>query len=929
MHLKKPLPAAIALLLATLASSAHAAAQDAPAAPPAPDAPVEATELDRVRVTGTNLAGLALEEAQPVVIIDAAQIAESGAQTLTEVLADLSQAGGGTGNFNTFASGSLQADAPAGTAGVSLRGLGTAATLTLVNGRRIATSSFANGSENFVDVNMIPLAAVERVEILTTGASAIYGADAVAGVVNFILREDFDGLRISGSYGDSEAGSDESRSNANLAWGRTGERGRALLILDAYRRNALYDRDRAETAVEPRPSEQGVFASFNDLFALPGDLVEAGCPDAQRFDGRPGFPEGRFGAFCSLNRNQYTATDPESRRLGALGSFGWSFDSGLEWFADVALQRNVSRADAAPAPWSEEAIAFDHPDMPAELRARLLAGGADPGFPVFGWGRFPDARTIEVTSTSWRVLQGLRGSVGDWHWESALNLSESQSEQEAVAGIYNVARFRAGLLGELCADGRTTCSPGAGGLWYNPFGGQADNDAAVLALVRERVPRDGDASLYAWDAKLDGTWGAIGDRDVQWAFGTEVRREETTDRPSPLATIDANGEVPVYGFGSTRVDAARTSQALFAEVLLPLASTLDLRLAARYDHFSDFGGDLNPAASVRWQPSDAVLVRGGWNSSFRAPSLAQVGAGVSLGSGALPCSPGSEFFSTWCDGFAGDDAYLTEIYGNPDLEAETAKAWYLGTVFSLGAGTTLSLDWWDFRHRNLVDIDDLELFRRALLDPSLVAAEGDLGPGQIGIETRNGTIGSPIEQVNLELINIGRQETSGLDVAFQHDRAFAGGDLRLWVDGTWTRTFKRQESCDPNGSDARRGTGPCVDGQRLVERTGEFRYPELLASAGVRWARGDWSTRLWANHTDGYYDDDQRAGVPAGRRIPSWTILSLAVTWDVTDDQHVTLGVRNLADRDAPIALGSAANVDLFNHDTEGRFYTVSYGLRF
>lgn len=890
----------------------------------------EANELDRIVVTGSNIKGIDLEDAQPVRVISAEDIKALGAITVSDLLQQVSQAGGGTGNFSTANSGARQGDSPAGFSGVSLRGLGTASTLTLINGRRMSVASFANGSENFVDINAIPLAAIDRVEILTTGASAIYGADAVAGVVNFILRRDFDGLRLSASYADSEASTDEARMNANLVWGATAGDSRFMVILDAYQRNALYDRDRAISAVEPRPSQQGIYPSFNDLFAQDIDFVEQSCPDSQRYDGRPGFPASRFGEYCELNRNAFTASDPETRRLGAYLTFGHSFADGLEYFSELALQRNESEANSDPAPWSQEEIDFFHPGMPAALRQRLLAAGVDPDFTIFGWGRFPDARTIEVKSSNWRWVNGLSGYLGDnWSWETALNLSRSDSEQRAVAGIYNVERFRAALLGELCASGATNCAPDNGGLYYSPFGGQTSNSQQVLDLLRERVPRDGESRLYAWDLKFSGEWGATASGPVAWAFGVEARREEISDDPSPLATADPiTGEVPVYGFGSTAVSAERDQVALFAEALVPLHETLDLRLAGRFDDYDDFGSDFNPAVSLRWQPNEAVLLRGGWNTSFRAPSLAQSGAGTTLSSGALPCSTGGEFLDSFCGGFTGDDFYLSEVYGNPQLKAETAEAWFVGSVLQLGESTTLSLDWFDFRHKNLVDIDPLELFRQALIDPSLVVAVGELGPGQIGIETRNGSIGSPVEEVHLSLINVGVQKTDGLDISLeQRFDDTAWGDFLFYVDATWTNSFQRSESC--GGSDPRRGAGACVGGQRLVDLNGEFRYPEWLANVGVGWRISHLSTRLWADYTDGYYDDDQRDGVPAGRRVPSWTTLNANLTWDFNEDAYASLGVRNLGDRDPPRALGSASNFDKFNHDSLGRWWQLSYTQRF
>ena len=904
--LATPLAIAISLLLSAPViaqdTTPPTAPQDAPATPQ--------NDLDTIVITGSNLRGIDLQEAQPVIVLDSAALKSLGATNIGEALKQVSETGGGTGNFSTSNSGALQADSPAGSAAASLRGLGTSSTLTLVNGRRIAVSSFANGSENFVDINAIPLAAVDRIEVLTTGASAIYGADAVAGVVNVILRKDFDGLRLGFSYGDSTRGTDEGKTNVNLVYGFQGNRVDGLLVFDAYQRNALYDRDRRISAVEPRPSQQGVFPSFNGPAFQRDDLVEAGCPASQ-------FRVGDLGEYCEVNRNAFTATDPETRQIGGYGTLNVKLNDALEYFTELALQHNTATADAAPAPWSNERIAIEHPGMPAALRQRLIAGNyprvRDGRNVVVGFGRFPDARTIEVTTDNARWLNGLRGSVGGWDWETTLTASRSKSEQEAVAGIYNVARVRAGLLGTLCSDGTTACTPGVNGLWYDPFNGQTRNSQQVLDLVRETVPREGESKLYAWDAKLNGDWGSIGGRAMPWAFGAEVRREEIVDDPSPLATADILGNVPVYGFGSTDVEAQRTQWALFGETNLPLTSTLDVRLAGRYDHYDDFGGDFNPSVGFRWRPSDMFLLRGGWNTSFRAPSLAQVGAGTSLSSGALPCSSGSEFFTTFCNRRTSDDSYLSEIYGNPELDAETSKAWYFGTVFEFGNRATLTLDYWNFKQKDLVDIDDLELFRRALTDPSLIYNSScptlpigtpddgcrRLNRGTLGIATRGGTLGGAIDDVQLQLINVGQQNTDGIDLGFDYrfDETPLGR-FKTYVDATWTHSFERSESCDPSGGDARRGAGSCSGGQRLLEKTGEFRYPEWLVNTGVSWSRGDWSARLWANYIDGYYDDDQRSGVPAGRKVASWTTLNFNVDWDLDDRQSIGLNIKNLGDRD-------------------------------
>ena len=202
-----------------------------------------------------------------------------------------------------------------GAAGVSLRGLGTSATLTLINGRRASVSAFANGQESFIDVNSIPLAAIERIEVLPNGASATYGADAVAGVINYVLKENFVGQQISATYGNSTRGTNDSRINLNGIIGRKIGDHHVMLVVDYFRRSPLFDRDRKISRDSVRPSQQGFYPSFNDLFFQVNDQTEepqdGGCPAED-------FGVGNFGEFCEVDTNDFTSTRDRLETVGAL-----------------------------------------------------------------------------------------------------------------------------------------------------------------------------------------------------------------------------------------------------------------------------------------------------------------------------------------------------------------------------------------------------------------------------------------------------------------------------------------------------------------------------------------------------------------------------------------------------------------------------------
>lgn len=927
----KPLSVAISLLI-----SSAALAQSTPTDPDSADT----TALGEVVVTGSNLRGVDLAEAQPVQVIDAKQIERLGLASVGDLLQLVSETGGGTGNFNTASSGALQADSPAGMAGASLRGLGAGSTLTLINGRRVSASSFSNGvrSENFVDINALPMAAIERVEILSAGASAIYGADAVAGVINIVLRRTYDGLRASMSIGDSTAGTDETKFNYSVVWGFGDEDLGGVVVVDAYQRNGFYSRDRANTS-RARGSRDGgaEFVSFNFRnFFSPNDFVEASCPDPRRFDGRPGFALGRFGQYCDFEASDYTAFDPKLQAIGVYGSFHARLNDRIESFGELQLQRNQSFATSSPASWPGAGlrIAFNHPNFPAELRSRMLAAGLGASEDILGVGRFPDARRIDITTRNWRLLSGLRGDVGDgWNWESAISYGRSESAQFASGGIYNRARINAALRGRLCADGTTTCSPTSGGLWYNPFGGQSVQDPAVLALVLEEVPRDGESTSLGADFKLNGFAGQLGDRDIAWAFGIEGRRERIADLPSSLAEVDRLTGVPgVFGFGSKSARADRTASAAYAESLLPLTELLDLRIAARYDHYSDFGGDFNPSVDFRFRPNDALVFRGGWNTGFRAPSLAQAGAGTTAASFTLPCTSGSEFFANFCGSRSGSPTILSQVLANPDLKPETSEAWNLGVVWSPTQRTTFNLDYWDFEQENLVDVDYLSLLRRALANPALIYTFADGNrPRPIdaeGIELGSGTVGRlSTGEVFARLGNIGLQRTSGLDLGAKQqisDDLF-GGSLGLTLDATRVRSFERSESCSPSVAPTR-GEGACVNGLRLIELNGEYRYPKWRGSLALDWTGKSTDLSVWARYVGAYYDDfriDPEA--TPDTRVSSWTTINAAWGWNLDEVHRVSINIDNLFDRDPPLALASRAGVDTFNHTAMGRYVTFRW----
>ncbi|MDN3647272.1 TonB-dependent receptor [Pontixanthobacter aestiaquae] len=932
--------AAIAgLLLSFTSYPALAQAQTQDSSINGQEGPESEAEGSPIIVTGTRIEGVDSDGAVQAIEITREDIIESGAGTIIDVLQGLPVTAGGGATFSTATAGALSSDTPVGASAVSLRGLGASSTLTLINGRRAQISAFARGQESFIDASSIPLAAIERVEILPSGASAIYGADAVAGVVNYVLRKDFEGLELSANYGNSTAGTDEGRYGLTaVAGAKIGDRNSVMLVVDYFKRNPFFLRDREISANSFRPSQQGFFPSFNDLFLQIEDQTEepadGGCAAED-------FGTGNLGEFCEVNTNAFVSAKDRLETIGGLFTHQFEINDSLTWYNDVLYQRVTSRGVSSPANFSRAPVDPENPFWPAALQEDIVIEGqafdfADYfGFPIFAWGKIPEPRAVEVESDSYRITSGLRGDLaGDWNFDAAVLFGGNDRTQRGLSGLVVSENFYDANLGNVCTDGTRvnrwdvdlerpsasfvgdTCEDvGLTTLWYNPFGGQTQQSEGINELLNTTAERSGQSRLYAFDASVNGTLFDIPSGPVKAAFGGEFRRETLNDTPSGTAVATANNPEPILGFSSTSANAKRNSWALYGEMYIPLADTLDVQLAGRFDHFQGFGGDFNPKIAARWQAADWLALRGNYATSFRAPSLAQSGAGVLLSSYRVDCeaTPGA------CGGDPTEDgeSLLSEDVGNPALGAENARSFGGGILLTPTSDIEFRVDYWNIRHEDLVGIDEDDFIRRALAGEFLVADSGGLPTGTPGLEVTNGFV----TDAHFQITNLGFQKTDGIDMSYTH--YFPEGNLgrfTLLFDATKYFNFDRQAS----------------PASPLEQLAGDYLYPEFIASSRIRWRKDDWRASLSGRYTSGYRDDPSNRtltalGLPVDEeyRVDSYVTFDLSLSYDFAEDSFIQLTVRNLLDQDPPRVLGSGSNVDLFNHDLIGRYATIRVTKRF
>jgi len=939
-------------------------------------------DVEVISITGSYIKGVDLQGAQPLTIIDAEAIKRSGAASISELMNNLGQTRGGEGSFSTAQSGATSTSTPAGQAAASLRGLGPASTLTLINGRRIAASAFASGTQNFVDINSIPLAAIERIEILATGASATYGADAVAGVINYILKKNYVGAEINASYGNSTASSDEGKSNINFAYGSEVAGGNLTVFADFFDRKAFKASDREATRQPLLVSSYSYLpkGTPNIYYYSAKDGNEIGNPNCATALVTTEFGED----ICAYygNEDDYLDTPFKSLSTGfifnrAIGQLNWNTDFFYSRTQSTAYSSPspINQLDDSEGPFADETALNIFPDA---LRDSLLDSiYIDPfytqaGQKLYGFqfdARFATPRTIDIENQAFRLVSALSGSYQAWDWESAITLSQSKSEQSAVAGVYNRYQYHASLAGELCTDGSIatydgntlSCATSSLAGMYNPFLSNDVSNDAILQLSQAQPTRDGKSTVYAWDFRATGDLFEFNHDFVKAAFGLEARSEKITDIPSEDSRARfANGYlVDVMGFGSSLSEASRTQVGAFAELYIPLTEQIQMQVAGRYDHYNDFGGTFNPKIALTYRPNDDLILRASWATSFRAPSLTQSGVKLRTTTAAFDCSANQSVSLLYCEGENSIRSNNVLELGNAALKAEESKSISAGFSYSPTKNTNITADYWYFDHEGIVDTDMTALLDRANTDAS-VRFCGLVPEGQVGISYDpdlclvTDLAGLTIEQQGanlseilsawddfdqpryvelplyrdhvLQLENTGTQEVSGVDLAIDHKFDFNKGSLTLALNATHYIKFERNKP----GSD------------EIESLIGTWRYPADIADFSVFWDDEKYYLGLTAFYISSYQDDIEGLrgreidelfdlGVLVDseeRNVDAWTTVRASAGY-YFDNVTLKLTIDNLFDRTAPLAYGSSRGFDAYNHNANGTTYNLSLSYFF
>ncbi|KDP95399.1 hypothetical protein ER13_02150 [Brevundimonas sp. EAKA] len=843
--------------------------------------------LDEVIVTGTllNASG---ELASPVVMLDRAELDRRGFATVAEALVDLPQNYAGSGTPAALLS---YAD-PAGSnsvaaTGINLRGLGADATLVLVNGRRMA----GTGSRGeFADVSALPSAAVERVDVLLDGASALYGSDAVAGVVNVIMRRSVDGQESRIRFGAARGGAEDLTVShlAGTSW--TG--GSGFLSWEYQTVNALNSGDRAFTADgDLRPfggsDRRAVYSSPGNVLAY--DPAVGGYVSAWAIrPGASGYAQGPgdFAAGTANLQSQLVAVDllPEVERHSVYGRVRQSVGDRLDLSADLRFSRRAYGFDnAAPITIFSVNAANPFYVSPNGAASQLI-----------GYSFLNDLGVSrqEGVSRSLGVTAGADYDLGSgWSLDGYLAFAEERGEKETTGLLNSV--FLNEALGNTADNPLTGYSAPRDG-YFNPYGGGGANGSAVLDFIGSGLIGSVDRSRsQSANLLLQGSPFSLPGGAVDVALGVQLRRETFDSRLTSFTGSAAPREVV-----SPQSD--RRISAVFAEARIPFVGPdnarpglrrLELSLAGRVEEYDDFGRTSNPKIGLVWSPLEGLNVRASWGTSFRAPGLTQL----------YDASQAAPTFVERADGTS--VLALYRYGGNPDLEPETADTWTAGFDYRSDAGLRLSLNLFDTRFAGRISQPVNEGLERALTDPALApfvqvinpaANAADLALIRSYIEDPAYAYGSLYPAttygaiLDARWVNASEVHVRGLDL--QASRAFAFGAHTLTLDGSasWLLDYETRLT-------------PTATTESVLGRIG---YPVRLRSrAGGTWAWRDLTAGLHWSHVAAYEDS-------AGARIDAWDTADLQVSWSpeagALAGWRVLATVQNLTDEDPPFYNSSA-----------------------
>ncbi len=872
--------------------------------------------VEEIVVTGSYIRQSTFDSRAPIQIVDTADIEAMGAAQPVEVLAELT-ANSGSQFYN-------ETNDRAGVSQFNIRNLGLGSTLTLLNGKRAGVAAVADQTgTDFVDINQYPLAMIKRIEVLTDGASATYGSQAVAGVANIITRKGFEGLEISGGFSTSEIDT----WHMNLAAGVANDGG----SINVYA--TVYDQGHKERSefdwMRDRLMGQGDISRSRFLSSTgsPGtyrratiDPLNNEARDVAGADNNPdpdciaaggvflnpadiGGPD----SLCRYHFVDQVSVISAEERVQVFSEWEWNFSDDVRYYGEASFSNNLILRDSGGAtlntgrangggftipgdhpfnffiedPGNPEALIYIGPDnwdnnihTGANLRAIARPFGADVN---------NNEKTLQIHRELQyqRALQGVEFTLPrEWY------LDVSYMWAKASRTTDDPHNYRSNVFQNLVRDGD-----------WNPFGTRlatpglispkdgstvAGSDQLVQDQFDQRGVNTGRAVEQVFDvvaagALFDSSWGTIAG-----AFGAQYRKTQIDSVPDSLSAAGEANEEGISGF----VNGTQDVTAFFGELIIPVTDVAEVQLAVRNEDYGDGISTTDPKISFEFDFNDALGLRGSWGTSFQAPTVRQTASASSSAFLDDPASPTGPGGSTVCTGAGLNNNVTVSVQGAPDLRPQESENFALGLVFQMD-NLRASIDYWTFEYTDLI----------AQSEGPQAIVDSQCPSGDTGLPITNDPrvvrdAGGQLRQVITQFTNIGFVDTNGIDINADYTMDLGAGTLN--IDGGVTLVNKFDVDSTGDGTIDFDGAG------NRNFRNNFSTMPELRGNLGGSYFMGNHTVNLTMRYIDSYKNDQSNNGV-----VDSWTTFdgqySLVMPGLIGDGESVfTLGVNNIFDEDPP-----------------------------
>ena len=854
-------------------------------------------QLERVEITGSAIKRIDAETAVPVTILRIEDLKKEGVTTVEQVLARVSA--------NQSQQGTSQS-VGLGTGGASfadLRGIGQNKTLVLLNGRRLANNAIDGSAP---DLNAIPFGAIDRVEVLRDGASALYGTDAIGGVINFITRKTLVGGSVTIGF-DSPQQPGGKTTSANGAYG-FGD----------------LDRDKFNVFGAVDYQHQDRIAAYQRSFGSTGNLPNNGIAKSSGSSNPANYTQGENGSnpalpgcnsnpyifssgsstSCREDYTKYVDLIPRTERISGLlnGTLKLSADHQLD--LSYFVTRSVNDTVIAPVPFAALTMNPGTPFFPGNgITPAPTNFTIDPTMPIgIRWRDAPNGgRQQQDNNLQQRFVAALEGNIAGWDYNTGISYNHNHVSSDLTGGY---------------ANGNIITPDVANGI-INPFGAQSAAGTAALnsALAIGNVV-GGIGETYSVDARASrelGDWLHAG-RPVAIAVGAEWRREKLAFAANPVfaqEVVSSTGIDP-----STNQAGARNIEAVYTELNVPLMKELEVTGAVRYDRYSDFGSTTNPKVSFRYQPVQQILLRGAYSTGFRAPSLYELNNPTTYTNTAnawndpVNCPNG-----VGINGFNTADVCNTQFIvlngGNKKLQPEKAKNKTLGIEFEPVPDATLGFDFWWVKLTNQINVlPDTLIFGNVAQYAGLFHRAPD---GSLSIDGSQ-CPGANCGYITDTTMNLGDVNTNGVDITANYRLRTPGyGTFRFGFNGTYITKYEYQQQ---QGGAFTQNVGIYSGNPGSSGGSPIFRWQYNLS---LDWTRAAWGAGVVNHYKSSYYDQNdpnQVADPSFYDTVKSYSTWDFYGTWAPVKSISLLVGIRNAFDRSPPFS-------------NQGATFQVGYDPRF